>query len=110
MDNMMAQATSFFTTFNHWIWWVLALVLFLIELALPGMSFLWLGVAAAITGFVALIAPSLGWEWTVAVFAVLGVVSAILGRRVYQPSVTRTEDPTLNRRAAQYVGQVFTLD
>lgn len=101
---------AFFAEINQWHWWLAALVLFVVELLLPGVFFLWLGIAAAITGFIAWLIPSLGWQADFAIFAVLGVVSAMLGRRLWKPQTTVSEDPTLNQRGAQYMGKVFALD
>jgi hypothetical protein len=101
---------GFLENFDHWAWWITALVLFIVELAAPGIFFLWLGVAAAITGFVAFFAPGLGWQIDFVIFAVLGVIATIIGRRFYKPSRVPSSDPTLNQRGAQYVGQVFVLE
>ncbi len=106
----MEEITQFLESFNHWSWWILALGLFIIELAAPGIFFLWLGLAAVVTGFVTWLAPGLGWEMEFGIFAVLGVVAAILGRRYWKPGEIVSTDPTLNQRAAQYVGQTFTLE
>jgi membrane protein implicated in regulation of membrane protease activity len=101
---------AFFETLNHWHWWIAALGFLVLELLMPGVFFLWVGVAAAITGLVALIAPDLGWQTDFVVFAALSLVSAVLGRRFWKPSQTATDDPTLNQRGAQYIGQVFVLE
>lgn len=106
----MDALTAFLEGFNHWHWWVFALALFIVELIMPGVFFLWLGVAAVITGFVAWLAPGIGWQMDVVIFAVLSVVAAVIGRRYWKPSKIETSDPTLNQRAAQYVGQVYVLE
>jgi len=101
--------TEFLETFNHWSWWIFALALFVIELLAPGVFFLWLGLAAVVVGFVALLLPDLGWQTDVVIFAVLGIFSAVVGRRYWKPEQGDSADPTLNQRGVQYVGQVFTL-
>lgn len=106
----MDAVIALFVPFTHWSWWVVALALFLIELLLPGVFFLWLGLAAVVTGFVALLAPAAGWEAEVVIFAVLSVISAVVGRRFWRPTNVVSADPTLNQRGAQYVGQVFVLE
>jgi membrane protein implicated in regulation of membrane protease activity len=106
----MPQIEQLLAHFDHWSWWVTALVFFGVELALPGVFFLWLGIAAVITGFVALIAPGLGWQMDCLVFAVVAVVSTVIGRRYWKPAKTASADPNLNHRTAHYIGQVFTLD
>lgn len=100
---------DFLLPFNHWSWWILALALFVVELLAPGVFFLWLGLAAVVTGFIALLAPGMGWPADFALFAVLSVVSAVLGRRYWKTKNDESADPTLNQRGAQYIGQVYTL-
>jgi membrane protein implicated in regulation of membrane protease activity len=95
---------------SHWTWWILALVLFLLELTLPGVFFLWLGIAAAITGVVALIVMDLSWELAVTIFTLLSVVTAVVGRRFWTPRNIVSDDATLNQRGVQYIGQIFTLE
>lgn len=106
-DNELIQ---FFEALNHWHWWILALGLLVVEMLMPGVFFLWIGLAAGVTGFVAWLAPGLGWQIDFLIFAVLGVVSAVIGRRYWKPSQTVSADPTLNQRGQQYVGQVFALE
>ena len=101
---------DFLADIDHWSWWILALALFVIELAMPGIIFLWLGIAAAVTGALVWIVPSLGWQISFVIFAILGVVAFIVGRKVWRPGHIESEDPTLNKRAEQYVGKTFTLD
>ncbi|MGE4062206.1 MAG: NfeD family protein [Rhodospirillaceae bacterium] len=102
--------TSYIDGGSHWTWWILALVLFLLELSLPGVFFLWLGIAAVITGLVALIVTDLSWQVAITIFTVLSVGTAVIGRRLWKPRSIATEDATLNQRGAQYLGQVFVLE
>lgn len=100
---------DFITHFNHWSWWILALALFVIELLAPGVFFLWLGLAAVVTGFIALLVPDIGWQADFAIFAVLSVISALLGRRYWKSKADESADPTLNQRGVQYIGHTYTL-
>lgn len=101
---------EFLVNVDHWSWWTLALLMFVIELAMPGVIFLWLAIAATLTGALVWIMPDLGWQVSFVIFAVLSVISIVVGRKVWRPGHVESEDPTLNRRAEQYVGQTFTLD
>jgi hypothetical protein len=100
---------TFLESFNHWDWWIFALVLFAIELLAPGVFFLWLGLSAIVVGFIALLLPDLGWQMDFIIFAVLGVIFAIVGRRYWKPKSGDSADPTLNQRGVQYIGQVYVL-
>ncbi|MDG2242310.1 MAG: NfeD family protein [Rhodospirillaceae bacterium] len=101
---------GFLVNFDHWNWWILALLMFVIELIMPGVIFLWLAISATLTGALVWIMPELGWPVSFVIFAVLSVISIVVGRKVWRPGHVESEDPTLNLRAEQYVGQVFTLD
>jgi membrane protein implicated in regulation of membrane protease activity len=101
---------EFLENLNFWGWWILALALFVIELLAPGVFFLWLGLAAVVVGFIALLLPDLGWQVDFVIFAVLGVASAILGRKFWKPKAGESPDPTLNVRGSQYVGQTYLLE
>jgi hypothetical protein len=102
--------TEFLKGFDHWSWWILAVTLFVVELIAPGIFFLWIGLAAAVVGVIALALPDIGWQIDFVIFAVLSVISAVLGRRYWKARPEDSADPTLNQRSAQYIGQVFTLE
>ncbi len=94
----------------YWHWLALAAALVVIEVLLPGVLFLWLGIAAAVTGLIALALPALGWEIQVLVFAVLAVASVYLGRRFFQKTEGPTDHPLLNRRALHMIGKRYRLE
>lgn len=94
-----------------WHWLIAGILLIGAEALLPGTYLLWPGIAAFLTGMIAYMAPSLGWEIHAAIFAVLTVLAAVGGRKLY----SRLKEPAsaallLNKRAAQLVGTVHTLD
>ena len=95
---------------NFWHWWILAAVLGVLEMLAPGVLFLWLAIAAGVVGALLLAVPGLGWEVQVLIFAVLGVVSAVVGRIYFKHDEKPTDHPTLNQRAQQYIGEVFILE
>ncbi len=98
---------------DHWHWWIAAVLMFLLEMALPGVFFLWLGLAAAITGvlvFAADLAGALpGWEVQAVVFAVLSVVSLTFAWKRRGRIVVAEDHATLNRRGEELVGRVVVV-
>lgn len=94
---------------DFWHWWVLAVVLIIAEVFLPSFIALWLGIAAAITGFILLLFPQLAVEFQLLLFAVMSVLSIVAGRNYYRKHPIKTDEPTLNRRGEQYVGRIITL-
>ncbi|MBF0135674.1 MAG: NfeD family protein [Magnetococcus sp. DMHC-1] len=109
MDRSL-QLETLLTHLQHWHWWIAAVILVIMEVTLPAFFFLWLGVAAAVTGLLALLFPELGWKGEMLCFSGLSLVSIALWHGVIRRCPTPTDLPNLNRRAAQYVGRVLTLD
>lgn len=94
----------------YWHWWVLGVVLIILEAFSPGVYFIWMGVAAGVVGLVALLLPGLGWEFQLLLFALVSVASVFLVRLFFQRRPIATDQPKLNRRGEQYVGRTFTLN
>lgn len=92
-----------------WYWWVAGLLLLALEAFVPGAVFLWMGVAALVTGAVAWLLPALGWQWEVALFSSLAIASFFAYKR-FRPVAKATDQPHLNRRGAAYIGRRLTLD
>ena len=96
---------------THWHWWILGMVLLGIEVFAPGFFFLWLGIAAGVVGCILYVDPSLSWQMQIILYSLLSVASILVWRYWLRTSLTPpTDQPTLNRRAAQYIGRVFTLE
>jgi len=95
---------------QFWHWWILAALFAGIEILAPGVFFIWLGAAAAMTGVIALIIPSLGWEIEALIFALLAVVTVVFWRSYLKKSKGK-DDPaaTLNRRGEQMIGRTAVL-
>jgi membrane protein implicated in regulation of membrane protease activity len=95
---------------SYWHWLILGFVLIAAEIVVPGTFLLWPGIAAVITG---VLAYSTQWPWQAlaAVFAVLTVASAVVGRRLYaRLRGPVADEPALNRRAQGFVGGCHTLE
>ena len=97
---------------GSWLWWIIGLALLILEIILPGVFMLWFGIAAIIVGTISLIlGESVLWPWQAQViaFAVLSLISAIIGRRYFYSTHPDTDQPNLNERGAQMIGRVSTL-
>jgi membrane protein implicated in regulation of membrane protease activity len=94
---------------DYWHWFILAIVLLILEVFSPGVFFIWMGLAAAIVGAVLLALPQLAWQFQLLMFAVLSMASILVVRLLLQRHPIKTDHPTLNRRGEQYIGRVFTL-
>ena len=100
---------ALFAHIDHWHWWILAVLLLVLEAFAPGTFFMWMGFSAGVVGLLVLIAPGMGWEYQVFVFAILSVASIVAWRIYFRKHPVQTDQPTLNRRGEQYVGRTFTL-
>ena len=99
-----------FEQIEYWNWWVIGVFLIGIEVFAPGAIFLWMGIAAGVVGTVLLIFPDVIWQMQLLLFAVISVVSTLAWRVVMRRlPETPSDQPTLNRRGAGYVGRTFTL-
>lgn len=100
---------NLFATLGPWNWFILAVLLFALETVVPGVHFLWFGVAAVLVGVLAL-GVDIAWQWQFIVFALIAVATVFLVRRYAGPDATRSDVPDLNVRGAQYIGRTVTVE
>jgi inner membrane protein len=98
---------QFFPFLGGWTWSVIAGVLLLAELILPGIFFMWLALAAAVMGIVDIFVD-LAWQIEIAAFAALAVLFVVFVRpRLHMSPGSVTN---LNQRMYDYVGRTYVLD
>ncbi len=102
--------TELLSQLTFWHWWMLGVVLVILEVFSPGAFFLWMGIAAGVVGLLLLIFSGITWEFQMLLFALFSVASIVLWRRYLNNHPIPTDQPRLNRRGEQYVDRVFTLD
>ena len=95
---------------QDWHWVVLALALMMLEVLAPGVFFMWMGIAAGLVGGMLWLLPGLSWEIQISLFALLSVISVVIGKKWLDRHPLNTEEPTLNRRGSQYINRIYTLD
>lgn len=103
---------NFLSELGLWNWFVFGLALLILELLAPGFFFIWFGLAALVTGGIALLLGTVigfGWQWQIVVFLVLAVIFVLGGRRFFGSS-DRQDEPLLNQRGEQLIGQRATLE
>lgn len=94
----------------HYGWWLLALALIAAEMVAPGYFLLWIGIAAAAVGVVVWVVPTAPALVQAILFAVFAIASCLLYWKFLRPVAERRDDqPLLNRRGAQLVGQRFVV-
>lgn len=95
-----------------WNWMVLGFVLLALEIVIPGIFLLWIGIAALLTGALSLQLWEWGfWTWQaqVIVFLALSLVAAYIGSRIAGSKQAKSDQPLLNRRGEQLLGRTATL-
>ncbi len=94
----------------HWLWLMAGLVLAGLEIVIPGIYLIWLGMAAVVVGLMVLAADglfgaALGPAVQVVSFVVLALVFTYGSRRWLKQSPIESADPMLNNRTGQLLGE-----
>ena len=92
---------------DYWGWLTAGVVLMVLEILTPGVFFMWIGFGALLTGLVSAMFPVATPVVLGTVFAVLSVISVIIGRKLIGKK--QAVDNTLNNRGALYIGQNFQV-
>ena len=103
---------SLVTELGPWSWWIVGLVFLGLEILVPGVFLLWVGLAAIVVGALSFLlwgTDAWSWQLQLVVFAVLAIAFALLGRRMYGSNV-ESDQPMLNRRVEGLVGRTATLE
>ncbi len=91
-----------------WHWWIIAAVLGIVEAFVPGAVALWFAAAALVVGALLLIIP-MPWQLQLLLFGALSIAALAAWRSYKAKNPETTDQPNLNLRSAQYIGQVYVL-
>ena len=105
----MQSLSAMLYNLGPWNWFILAVALLILETMIPGVHFLWFGIAAIVIGFLAL-ATGLAWQWQVLAFGLISVLTVFWVRKYVRPDVTISDQPDLNVRGQQYVGRSLVVE
>ena len=92
------------------VWGAVALLLIAADTLAPGVFLLWLGLAAAAVFTLLLVVPGIPPIWQAVAFVALAFVSIMVYVKFFRGKERPSDQPLLNRRGEQLVGQVFVLD
>ncbi len=93
----------------YWHWLILAVVMIILEILMPGAYFLWMGISATVVGGAMFVFPQMPILVQVLIFAVLSVITVVMYKSYQKKNPHVTDEPALNRRGEQYIGRSFTL-
>lgn len=100
---------DYLLTLGAWNWLVAAVLLLALEMVVPGVHFIWFGLAAALTGLLAF-ATGIAWPWQVVAFVVLAGLTVLGVRKLARAEAHVTDEPQLNVRGAQYIGRTVQIE
>ncbi|MFT5450952.1 MAG: hypothetical protein ACI9N9_000432 [Enterobacterales bacterium] len=102
-----------FAMFEHilyWHWIVLGLVLFVLEMLIPGFVLMWFGVGALLVGGLLYIFPDMIWQWQFLIFSMFSLFSLMAWK--YWSRNNPDDDPefgVLNQRGRALIGRETVL-
>lgn len=99
---------NFLYNLGEWNWFIVGAALLVLETVVPGVHFVWFGLAAIIVGVVAL-ASGIAWYWQLIMFALVAVATVFVVRRFVDPAKEKSDEPHLNVRGSQYIGRVLVV-
>lgn len=94
---------------SFWDWLGFGTVLLILEVFGAGGYLLWIGVAAAAVGILTYIAPTLSWELQFLLFAIFAVCTALYWWRRQRSVWRKSDQPGLNMRGSELIGQTFVV-
>ncbi len=95
---------------TYWNWWLLALVLIILEMVVPGTFLLWSGIAALLVGLLVWLIPALSIQVQWVLFALFTITALWVGRRFLKHYRPVSDALRLNQRGLQYIGRVVMVD
>ncbi len=91
-----------------WSWWILALILAVLELVTPALFFLGLATGAVFTGIMAWVMPA-SWQVQLIFFALFSALSVFLWRRGMAHRMSEKADSSLNQGSRNYIGKTYPV-
>jgi inner membrane protein len=107
----MDEYLAWFLDVTHWHWLALAVALAGFEMLTMSFFLIFPALSAALVGLIVYIEPTLDWRVQILIFAVLSVVTTMLGRAWFRKFRGVDEPMTVNVRGSTYIGRrVRTTD
>lgn len=90
---------------NAWIWMIIGVMIMGLEIIIPGVYLMWIGIGAVVTGLILTLAPDLTLAWQILIFAVAMTAALGLGFFVQQQSQATVKGVgLLNRELEAMIG------
>lgn len=105
----MQSLTDIFANLGYWNWVIAAFALAMVEMIVPGVHFLWFGLAAVIVAILTAL-TGFSWEWQFISFGVLAVATVFIVTRLTSSDKNASDTPDLNERSRQYIGRTLLIE
>ena len=102
--------SGLFDNLQFWHWLIFGIILIILEIFSPAAFFMWMGVAAGVTGLALLIFPNISWEMQFVLFSVASIVSILLGRAFFERKDINIEDPTVSQIRSELIGNIYRVE
>lgn len=89
---------------SYWYWFIAATGLLILEIILPGIFLVWLGLAAALVGLFLVLVPDAGPAWQLAVLAG-SICLAVAAGLQWQKKLRRQQPNHLNQGLEGFIGR-----
>jgi len=95
---------EFLSQINGTHWMILAVILFVIEVATGTTYVLWVAAAAFVTALLSYILP-IGWTMQLFMFSILATILLFVGHNYFAPRINKGDESHLNERAQSLIGR-----
>ena len=93
---------------SHWYWLIAAAVLLILEIIVPGIFLIWLGLGAALVGLFLLVVPGADPAWQLLALTVSIYFSVVVGLR-WQRKLLRQQPSELNLGLEGFIGRTAVV-
>jgi len=94
---------------GHLHWMVAGFIFLILEMFGAAGFLLWTSIAAFCVALLTWIGPTLSWQIQLAIFAFATIASSVTWWFYLKKHPQKSDKPTLNARAEQYIGRTFIL-
>ena len=111
----MENFLSLLSGLGFWSWLAVALILMAFETIVPGVHFLWFGLAAFVVGLLVALAGALGWgdsfpfALQLVTFALLSVAT-VFGVKKLAGASPQDHHPDINAPGSQFIGRIVIVE
>ncbi len=89
---------------SHWYWLIAAAILLILEIIIPGIFLIWLGLGATLVGLFLLVVPEAGLAWQLFALALSTCIAVVAGL-TWQKRLAQRQTNSLNQGLEGFIGR-----